>query len=73
MLELAEVGRRMKEEVKQQDSGSPKFPLHFREHLLDSEHLLCGREWLSMSPTDKETDSQRFNDSTKASKEIAEL
>lgn len=47
MLETAKVGRRMREGTKQ-DSGSPKSPLHFREHLQDSEHLLCGREWLSL-------------------------
>lgn len=33
MLETAEVGRSIKEEVKQQGSGSPKSPLHFREYL----------------------------------------
>jgi hypothetical protein len=43
MLETAEVGRRMREGVKQQGSGSPKS-----EHLPDSEHLLCGKEWLSL-------------------------
>lgn len=48
VLETAEVGRRMREGMKQQDSGSPKSPLHFREHLQDSEHLLYGREWLSL-------------------------
>ena len=50
MPETADGGRRMKEEVRQQGSGSPKWP--------DSEPLLCGRECLSISPTDKERFSE---------------